>query len=68
MNTNDALVNHLIESGVLKTPRLIEAFYAIDRADFVRPDSYHEAYVDYPLPIGGGGTISQPSTVAFMLG
>lgn len=67
MKTHGALVEHLIESGVLKTPTLIDAFYAIDRADFVRPESYHEAYGDYPLPIGGDGTISQPSTVAFML-
>lgn len=67
MQTNDALVNHLIESGASRTPPLVDAFYAIDRADFVRPGSRHEAYGDYPLPIGGGGTISQPSTVAFML-
>lgn len=64
---NEALVEHLIESGALKTPALIDAFYAIDRADFVRPEYAHEVYGDYPLPIGGGGTISQPSTVAFML-
>lgn len=67
MESHEALVEHLIESGALKTPALIDAFYAIDRADFVRPESYHEAYGDYPLPIGGGGTISQPSTVAIML-
>lgn len=46
---------------------LAGAFKAIDRADFVQPETYQEAYGDYPLPIGGGGTISQPSTVAFML-
>ena len=67
MQSNDALVEHLISSGALKTSALINAFRAIDRAHFVRPMNAHEAYGDYPLPIGGGGTISQPSTVAFML-
>ena len=45
----------------------MEAFKAIDRADFV-PEKYKsEAYVNAPLPIDFGQTISQPLTVAFML-
>lgn len=61
------LIHKLIGGGMLKTPRIIDAFKKIDRADFV-PDEYKdEAYGDYPLPIGYGQTISQPSTVAFML-
>jgi len=39
----------------------------VDRASFVREERLAEAYGDYPLPIGSGQTISQPSTVAFML-
>ncbi|MDZ4284523.1 MAG: protein-L-isoaspartate O-methyltransferase [Patescibacteria group bacterium] len=66
--TNDALVSHLEhDTCALTTPRLKEAFRAIDRADFVHPDYRDEAYEDYPLPIGAGQTISQPTTVAFML-
>lgn len=43
------------------------AFAAIDRKEFV-PDSLRDqAVLDVPLPIGFGQTISQPSTVAFML-
>lgn len=61
------LIEHLIQSGVLKTERIIEAFRAIDRADFVLPEYKGEAYGDYPLPIGYSQTISQPYTVAFML-
>ena len=61
------LVRELVESGYLKTPRIIDAFNKIDRKDFV-PDEYkEEAYVNAPLPIGYGQTISQPLTVAFML-
>lgn len=39
----------------------------IDRKDFVLKEYEDEAYEDYPLPIGFGQTISQPSTVFFML-
>lgn len=61
------LVKQLIEQGYLKTPRIIEAFLAIDRKDFVSEDQKDEAYWDIALPIGYGQTISQPATVAFML-
>ncbi len=53
--------------GILKSPRLIEAFETIDRVDFVPEELRHMAYEDRPLPIGLGQTISQPYTVAFML-
>ncbi len=61
------LVAHLLRIGVLKTPRIVEAFRRIDRKDFVPPEFEREAYGDYPVPIGFGQTISQPRTVAFML-
>lgn len=67
MNTKDSLIESLIKERYLKAPRIIEAFRAIDRADFVRPEYRGEAYGNYPLPIGEGQTISQPLTVAFML-
>jgi len=46
---------------------IINAFKTIDRKDFVLKEYENEAYGDYPLPIGFGQTISQPTTVAFML-
>lgn len=67
MMTQNLLIAHLQNRGVLHSPRLIDAFYAVDRKDFVRPEHHWEAYEDYPLPIGYGQTISQPYTVAFML-
>jgi protein-L-isoaspartate(D-aspartate) O-methyltransferase len=63
----NSLVNHLIESGVLKTPAIIDAFKSIDRQKFVPEDMKCFAYVDEALLIGQGQTISQPYTVAFML-
>lgn len=67
MATKESLTQSLINEGVLKTPRIIEAFRAINRADFVPKELKDEAYGNYPLPIGDGQTISQPLTVAFML-
>lgn len=61
------LIQQLIQQGYLKTPRIIEAFYKIDRKEFVRETEKEEAYGNYPLPIGYGQTISQPLTIAFML-
>ena len=57
----------MIDRDYLKTPRIINAFRAIDRADFVLSEYKNQAYEDHPLLIGEGQTISQPLTVAFML-
>ncbi len=66
MRNNKELINSL-ESGVLKTVKIIEAFEAIDRKLFVPAKFSHKAYIDAPLSIGINQTISQPYTVAFML-
>ena len=47
--------------------RIDGAFRKVRRADFVIPELRGEADVDAPLPIGFGQTISQPTTVKFML-
>ena len=61
------LTNYLINSGVLKTQSIIDAFAAINRKDFI-PEEYTEmANGDMPIPIGFGQTNSQPTTVALML-
>src|SRR3989344_6125935 len=67
MKSSKELIDYLIERKILKTPRIIEAFRAVDRAAFVLPEYKDEAYENHPLPIGEGQTISQPETVAFML-
>jgi len=67
MKNINPFVSNLISQGVLKTPRIIEAFEKIDRADFVPLELKSEAYINEPLYIGEGQTISQPYTVAFML-
>jgi protein-L-isoaspartate(D-aspartate) O-methyltransferase len=67
MRNNTSMVEEMYLKNAVRTPRIIEAFQRVDRKYFV-PDAFEEeAYVDAPLPIGEEQTISQPSTVAFML-
>lgn len=61
------LIENLIRRGYLKTPIIVDAFYKINRADFIPEDLKDKASMNAPLPIGYGQTISQPLTVAFML-
>jgi protein-L-isoaspartate(D-aspartate) O-methyltransferase len=65
--SNEELIDLLIGKGVLKSPRIIEAFLKVDRKFFVPPQSREFAYSDTPLKIASNQTISQPYTVAFML-
>lgn len=65
--TLSGLVDKLKRDGVISDALIEEAFLKIDRANFVTPEYKRDAYGDFPLPIGGGQTISQPYTVAFML-
>ena len=46
--------------------RVLATMEKIPRHVFVPPNLQAEAYADYPLPIGGGQTISQPYIVAIM--
>lgn len=61
------LIEKLIDEKYLKTPEVIEAFYKIQRNDFLPPEIADQDSFDIPLPIGYDQTISQPYTVAFML-
>jgi protein-L-isoaspartate(D-aspartate) O-methyltransferase len=55
------------DTKVFENKAIQKAFEAIDRKDFVEDDYKVEAYEDYPLPTLEGQTISQPTTVGFML-
>lgn len=61
------LIAHLKSAGVLQSPRIEKSLFAVDRRDFVPENVSQYAYADEPLPIGFGQTISQPTTVVFML-
>ncbi len=64
--SNDEMVDDLVARGVLRTPEIIAAFRAVDRARFVPPALRSQAYEDYALPVAAGQTISQPLIVAAM--
>jgi len=67
MLSKEDLVQEIIDSGYLKSQNIIEAFFVIDRKDFVVSKYKDDTYSNIPLPIGFGQTISQPLTVAFIL-
>ena len=64
------LIENLIDAGYLKSRKIIDAFRAIKRRDFL-PDGlpYRDsiAELDEAVSIGWAQTISQPAVVAFML-
>ena len=61
------LITHMVNVGILRSQNVIKAFLDVDRANFILPWHKEEAYEDHPLSIGHNQTISQPTTVAFML-
>ncbi len=60
------MVERLRQKGI-RDSRVLEAMARVPRHLFVPEALSHQAYSDFPLPIGFGQTISGPSTVAFML-
>ena len=56
-----------ISGFALKSPAIKKAFSSVKRENFVQPEMQPYAYDDNALPISGGQTISQPSTIAIML-
>lgn len=73
-SNNIELVRNLISQKVLKTSGIIDAFFSVDRKNFVPQNVQVDAYEDIALPLDLPGedgtthqTISQPYTIAFML-
>ena len=60
-------IEQLVREGRIKTGAIINAFFKIDRINFVPDEFKGEAYFDIPVPIFSGMTTRQPSTIAFML-
>jgi len=62
----DRMVTEQIEARGISDPAVLEAMRKVERHRFVPFSRRHQAYDDYPLPIGEGQTISQPYIVALM--
>ena len=63
-DAKDALFLRL--SGYVRDRRVLSAMAEVPRELFVPPELRHRAYVNEPLPIGHGQTISQPLMTAHM--
>jgi protein-L-isoaspartate(D-aspartate) O-methyltransferase len=62
----ERMVKEQISARGVKDKRVIEAMLHVPRHVFVESVYRHQAYNDYPLPVGHGQTISQPYMVAVM--
>ncbi|MCS7247663.1 MAG: protein-L-isoaspartate(D-aspartate) O-methyltransferase [Anaerolineales bacterium] len=60
------MVDEQLRRRGIHEPRLLKAMLKVPRHRFVPLEHRHLAYVDGPLPIGAGQTISQPYIVALM--
>jgi len=60
------LIENLKQGGWLRTIRVTKAFQKVRREDFVPRRFREAAYIDEPLPIGEGQSISAPGMVAIM--
>ncbi|HYG47278.1 MAG TPA: protein-L-isoaspartate(D-aspartate) O-methyltransferase [Allosphingosinicella sp.] len=63
----ETMVRQQIAGRGIRGPRLLDAFRAVPREQFVPEDVRELAYEDGPLPIEAGQTISQPYIVALMI-
>jgi protein-L-isoaspartate(D-aspartate) O-methyltransferase len=62
----ETMVREQIAARGIRDPRVIEAMRRVPRHLFVPPADRERAYIDAPVPIGEGQTISQPYIVALM--
>ena len=62
----ERLVTNLYREGYIKTERVKQAFLTVPREAFIPASLKKYAYVDSPLDIGQGQTISAPHMVAIM--
>ena len=61
------MVEEQLRARGITDERLLDAFGRVPREEFVAPNQRHVAYVDSPLPIAAGQTISKPYIVARMI-
>ena len=62
----DRMVQEQLIPRGIKNPKVLDAFYKVERHKFVPRQLLGSAYGDFPLAIGDGQTISQPYIVALM--
>lgn len=63
----ERMVQEQLISRGIHDPRVLRAMAKVPRHLFLEGEFWHQAYEDYPLPIGANQTISQPYIVALMV-
>jgi protein-L-isoaspartate(D-aspartate) O-methyltransferase len=69
MSPKDArklMVRRLMDSGIITNSKVAHAMELVERHLFLPPNLVDDAYLDTPLQIGEGQTISAPHMVAMM--
>ena len=61
------LILKLVQEGRIRSANVIEAMESVPRELFVLPGEEKHAYIDTPLGIGSGQTISAPHMVGIMV-
>lgn len=61
------MVDRQLRARGISDPDVLGAFEQVPRERFIPADRIHDAYGDFPVPIGCGQTISQPYVVATMI-
>ena len=62
----EMLIRYYKKAGILRSLEVERAFRRVPREEFVLSEYRKMAYVDRPLPIGYGQTISAPHMVVMM--
>lgn len=62
----EELIEKLLSNGYIKTDKVKKAMLKVPREEFIPPKNKPYAYIDQPLPIGEGQTISAPHMVAII--
>lgn len=66
MDERKKMVDRLSGSGYIKTEKVRRAMETVPREEFIPASNQPYAYVDRPLPIGEGQTISAPHMVSMI--
>lgn len=65
-NGKEEMITIQLKGRYISDPKVLEAMTIVPRELFIPKEQRELAYMDHPLPIGYGQTISQPYIVAFM--
>jgi protein-L-isoaspartate(D-aspartate) O-methyltransferase len=63
----DAMVSSQLRTTAVSDPRIVAAMQVVAREAFVPPDRQALAYVDVPVPLGGGRSLNPPMVTGRML-